>query len=84
MLYPVELRGRERALRNGSRSPNKRVRMNRGMNLGTLDRKPVKVAGMSPVEEDEQDLTRKQRREQAEQFQEVHTAVRGDVVKSFA
>jgi protein-disulfide isomerase len=39
--------------------------MHRGTNLGTLERKPVKVARMSPVEEDEQDLTRKQRREQA-------------------
>jgi protein-disulfide isomerase len=35
------------------------------MNLGTLDGKSVKVPAMSPVEEDEQDLTRKQRREQA-------------------
>jgi protein-disulfide isomerase len=35
------------------------------MNLGTLDRKSVKVRPMSTVEDDEQDLTRKQRREQA-------------------
>jgi protein-disulfide isomerase len=35
------------------------------MNLGTLERKPVKVAPVSTEEDDEQDLTRKQRREQA-------------------
>jgi protein-disulfide isomerase len=35
------------------------------MNLGTLDGKSVKVRAMSTVEDDEQDLTRKQRREQA-------------------
>jgi protein-disulfide isomerase len=39
--------------------------MHRGMNLGTLERKPVKVASMSTGEDDEQDLTRKQRRDQA-------------------
>jgi protein-disulfide isomerase len=33
--------------------------------LGTIEQKPVKVAAMSPVESDEEDLTRKQRREQA-------------------
>jgi protein-disulfide isomerase len=33
--------------------------------LGTVDEKPVKVRPMSPVESDEEDLTRKQRREQA-------------------
>jgi protein-disulfide isomerase len=37
----------------------------RGMYLGKLEQKPVKVAPMSTVEDDEQDLTRKQRREQA-------------------
>ena len=42
-----------------------RAPMHRGMNLGTLDRKSVKVRPMSTVEDDEQDLTRKQRREQA-------------------
>jgi protein-disulfide isomerase len=35
------------------------------MYLGKLEQKPVKVAPMSTVEDDEQDLTRKQRREQA-------------------
>jgi protein-disulfide isomerase len=33
--------------------------------LGALEQKSVKVASMSPVESDEEDLTRKQRREQA-------------------
>ena len=33
--------------------------------LTALERKPVKVAPMSPVESDEEDLTRKQRRDQA-------------------
>jgi len=36
-----------------------------GRYLGNVERKPVKVARMSTVEDDEQDLTRKQRREQA-------------------
>jgi protein-disulfide isomerase len=51
MLYPTELRGRAQIC-------------NMVPYLGALEQKSVKVASMSPVESDE-DLTRKQRREQA-------------------
>jgi protein-disulfide isomerase len=66
MLYPAELRGhgRERPQR-GRWDGAARERFYRGMYLGKLEQKPVKVARMSTVEDDEQDLTRKQRREQA-------------------
>jgi protein-disulfide isomerase len=37
----------------------------RGGNLGAVETKPVKVVAVTPVESDEEDLTRKQRREQA-------------------
>ena len=52
MLYPAELRGRAQIC-------------NMVPYLGALEQKSVKVASMSPVESDEEDLTRKQRREQA-------------------
>ena len=52
MLYPAELRGRAMIC---PMVPY----------LGALEQKSVKVPCMSPVESDEEDLTRKQRREQA-------------------
>jgi protein-disulfide isomerase len=52
MLYPAELRGRAQIC-------------NMVPYLGALEQKSVKVPSMSPVESDEEDLTRKQRREQA-------------------
>ena len=45
--------------------------------LGALEQKSVKVPGMSPVESDEEDLTRKQRREQARAERKAHGGGRG-------
>src|SRR6202035_1838267 len=42
-----------------------RSNIHRGRALGRLEQKRVEVADMSTAEDDEQDLTRKQRREQA-------------------
>ncbi len=70
VLYPVELRGQyhaadgvgETAERSPKDTTDARLRPNPVTCLGALELKPVKVAGMSPEDED---LTRKQRREQA-------------------
>ena len=58
MLYPAELRGQSVALSAARRAERRK------QYLGTVEQKSVKVPIMSPVESDE-DLTRKERREQA-------------------
>src|SRR5665811_2462249 len=69
MLYPAELRGQCLRLRyatNGVHTAlTKLARPCKHCSLSNLEAKYAKVAGMSPVEDHESDLTRKQRREQA-------------------
>ena len=84
MLYPAELRGRGGALRESApRGCDARHRpLHRGTNLGTIEPKPVKVAPMSSSIEGEEDLTRKQRREQArEQRKELEQAEAASAVR---
>ena len=86
MLYPAELRGRDPAGGTcGADEPPPGVqhaehRAGETILIGS-EPKPVKVLAMSPVESDEEDLTRKQRREQAraqrKAMEEAEAAERG-------